>query len=41
LLVVSLVVTILQTAATDVERAVLYRFLAQASAEIPEVVAMM
>lgn len=41
LLVISLVVTIVQTAATDAERAVLYKLLAQASTEIPEVLAMM
>lgn len=36
-----MVSTILQTASTDAERAVLYTMLAQASTEIPEVVAMM
>ena len=41
LLVVTMAITMLNTAATDAERAVLFSLLAQASTEIPEVVAMM
>jgi neurofibromin 1 len=41
LLVVTMAITMLSTAATDAERAVLFSLLAQASTEIPEVVAMM
>jgi hypothetical protein len=36
-----MVTTMLQSAATDAERAVLFSILAQASSEIPEVLAMM
>jgi len=40
LLLITLVTTILQTASSETEKIVLYRFLAEASVEMPEVVAM-
>jgi neurofibromin 1 len=40
LLLVTLVVTILNTASSDAEKLVLYRFLAEASVEVPDVVSM-
>jgi neurofibromin 1 len=39
-LLVTLVVTILNTASSDAEKLVLYRFLAEASVEVPDVVSM-
>jgi neurofibromin 1 len=40
LLLVTLIVTILNTASSETEKLVLYRFLAEASADVPEVVSM-
>lgn len=40
LLLITLVVTILNTASSDAEKLVLYRFLAEASVEVPDVVSM-
>jgi neurofibromin 1 len=40
LLLITLVTTILQTASSDIEKTVLYRFLAEASVDMPEVVSM-
>ena len=40
LLLITLVVTMLSTASTDVEKLILYRLLADASIEMPEVITM-